>query len=151
MNLHGSFAETLKFILDSFLSPSTHQSIRSQFLRQLLSGSAAAATDLSVFQCSLWLRAPIWLAATLSFAFAVAVNFSITRRYVFRRAEKPVRQTQSQFLRYLLLALSSLGLTQLILFVFAVRMGFPPLPVKALAIPAIFFWNMLAYRYLVFK
>jgi len=142
---------TLRFVWESLRHPSRDGTLAAQAVRQGLSGSVTTLTDLAVFQLCLWGGLAIWLSAAVSFVFALLANFLGMRWYVFGDVARQRRNKASQAALYILVALSSLGIIQAWLWVFAVRAGFPPLLVKAAGVPVVFLWTVLAGRFVFAK
>lgn len=117
----------------------------------MLSGTVATGIDLAVFQLSLWAGWAIPKAATISFCFAVVVNFILSRLYVYGNVDKQKHLARTQFIFFVLAAFVSLGLTQLMLLILAIHLGLLPILAKILAVPVVFIWTLLAGRYLVFS
>lgn len=141
----------IRFVVDRIYSQTENISICLQVLRQILSGALATLTDVIMFQVSLWLGVQVMVAAVISWVFALVVNFCVTRYYVFGQIEKQKFNWLFQFLMYIPAALVSLGIIQVMLFVFVIKIGYHPLLVKILSIPVVFVWTVCSSRYLVFK
>ena len=142
---------TPRFVWESLRHPSRDGSLAAQAVRQGLSGLFATLTDLVVFQLCLWGGLAIWLSASVAFVFALLANFAGMRWYVFGDVVRQRRNRANQGVLFILVALASLGIIQAWLWVFAVKAGFPPLPVKAVSVPVVFLWTVLAGRFVFTK
>lgn len=122
-----------------------------QAVRQTLSGAITTSLDLLVFQIGLCAGVPVLVSALLSFCVAVITNFCITRYYVFGDVKRQRKSFRTQFFIYLPLCLVSLALTQVILIIFNLHLGWPPLLVKIMAVPVVLLWTVIAGRFIVFN
>jgi putative flippase GtrA len=141
---------SIRDVLDSLLRPSQSAGLQAQATRQALSGSVATGVDLLTFKLGLAVDLTPALAATFSSAAGASVNFLITRHYVYGGVDQ-AKKAWTQFLLYVPAVLISLGLVQLMLAVFHLWLGFPPMPVKIASVPVVFVWTVLSGKYLIFN
>jgi putative flippase GtrA len=138
-------------LLNSLIRPDKSDNIKGQAFRQIISGFTATAADLAVFKLELILGVQVLEAALVSAGVSTLVNFTITRYYVFSQVDRQKKQLKLQFLLYIFTVLVSVGLIQLILFVFNIKLGFDPFLVKIGAVPFVYVWTILSGKYFVFN
>ncbi|MDR2442393.1 MAG: GtrA family protein [Deltaproteobacteria bacterium] len=141
----------LRLIVDSIFRPSASDSLKSQAIRQVVSGAAATAADLIVFKIGLILSIPVPCTALISGFSGAVINFLITRHYVFGHIDKQKKGVWTQFAMYIPAVLVSMGLTQLILLVFHLWLNFDPMLVRIAAIPVVYVWTVLCGKYIIFN
>jgi putative flippase GtrA len=138
-------------LTSNLLRPDKSDNIKGQAVRQIISGLTATLSDLAVFKLGLTLGIKILIAALISAVVSTVVNFSITKYYVFGQINRQKKRTRTQFIIYIFTVLVSVGLTQLILFIFSIKFGFDPMLVKVAAVPFIYIWTVLSGKYIVFN
>jgi putative flippase GtrA len=141
---------SVRSILSDLFNPNKSDNIQGQAVRQVVSGAVSTLADLICFKLFLVLGLPVLLAALCSVVLAGTINFCITRRYVFGQVERQNKSLRIQFLFYIPTVLVSAGLTQLILVVFNVWLGFGPMLVRISAVPVVYVWTVLSGKYIVF-
>jgi putative flippase GtrA len=138
-------------LMSNLLSPNKSDNIKGQAVRQIISGLTATLCDLAIFQLGLSIGINIFAAALISMTISTVVNFTITRYYVYSQVDRQKRAVKSQFLLYIFTVLVSVGLTQLILLIFSINLGFDPMLVKIGSVPFIYLWTLLSGKYIVFS
>jgi putative flippase GtrA len=123
---------------------------RAQFVRFALTGALVAAVYFAVTTALIVSGTPAQLAVRLAYVCAIALHFTINRRFVFSSSSGYAFHLSSQGGRYLLVAVSAYGLTALVV-ALAGRADFPELLV-ALATPVAFTaFNFFVLRSWVFR
>lgn len=91
---------------------------------------------------------PVWyfLAAAISFMTAVLANYILASRYVFNTHTNP-----KHFSVFFLIALSTLTLNQLAMYIFVEYLLLGVILSKCLTLPFTFVWNFVWNKTLVFK
>jgi len=117
-------------------------------LEQASVGALSAIFDLAIFKLNLALGLSPLTAAPISWFVALTVYFLAMRFWVYRDEKNNYRQIWSQFGLFSISALGTLGLTQLILYIFVVKLGNPPFLVKFLSLPVIFCWSFILCRFI---
>lgn len=144
-------SDLLKRITKSLSRPAECQTLKDQAIRQAASGAAATLADISAFKLCLVIGLHVLIAALISMTLALLVNFAISRRYVFGEVELQKKRAMVQLALYVPAALAAIGLTQLVLYVFNMRLGMDPMLVKIfVAVPLVFLWTLLCGKYLLF-
>jgi putative flippase GtrA len=138
-------------LANSLLRPDKSDNIKGQAFRQIISGFTATVCDLAVFKIGLIFGVNVLVAALLSAAASTVVNFTITKYYVYSQVDRQKKGIKSQFVLYIFTVLVSVGLTQLILLVFNIKLGFDPMLVKVGAVPFVYIWTVLSGKYIVFN
>ncbi|MDR1520300.1 MAG: GtrA family protein [Planctomycetota bacterium] len=141
----------LKSIRNLLSNPKWNSPGAARALRQAVSGSCSTAADLLAFQSLLWIGVPVLLAALISFCLAFAVNFCGMRHYVHGEVEKQRKNVVAQLVLTFLASLVSLSFIEGMLMLFSLRLGWPPLLVKILALPPVFVWTLFAGRFIIFN
>jgi putative flippase GtrA len=135
----------------SIFRPSQNQRFGSQFVRQILSGALATSVDLLVFHIGLAWSLSAQAAALISVFSGAVVNFLITRYYVFGHIQEQKKDILTQITFYIPAVLVSLGLTQLIIYVFHNQLGWNPMLVRAGAVPVVYLWTVLCGKFIIFN
>jgi putative flippase GtrA len=143
--------EQFKDIFRSLWHPAQSDPLKAQAIRQVASGFAATIVDLLFFKIGLIFGVNVLIAAFFSASLATVVNFLITRYYVFGHVSEQKIRALAQFALYIPAVLVSMGLTQLILLVFNIWIGFDPMLVKIAAIPVVYIWTVICGKYIIFK
>lgn len=127
----------------------SHHHVLAQMIRYGMVSAIALAVDLAVLVLCVevfGLR-PV-LAASISFACGIVVNFLCTRSWVF--AHKQHDQRRVEFGLFLLVGITGLGLNALIIWLLDDVVGLHYLPAKLVATAAVFFWNFFLRRQFVY-
>jgi putative flippase GtrA len=140
-----SFTDWLKNLL-SFERPAN---LQSQFARFAFTGALTAGLDfllliLLVERFSI----QYLLAGGVSFVAAVALNYVISRAWVFKGSQYSL---PTEFLGFFATSGLGLGLNQLILWVFVGSLSIDYRISKAVSILAVTFWNYVSKKYFVFR
>jgi putative flippase GtrA len=138
-------------LISSLLKPDKSDNIKGQAARQIISGFAATVCDLTVFKIGLTLGINVLIAALIAAAASTVVNFTITKFYVFSQVDRQKKKTRIQFILYIFTVLISVGLTQVILIIFNIKLDIDPMLVKIGAVPFIYIWTVLSGKYIVFN
>jgi putative flippase GtrA len=120
------------------------------FIKYFIVGGAAALVDLGGF---LWLTSSLriqWFAAACtSFTLATLVNYILSITFVFRSGVR-FRRHQEVALVFLV-SLVGLACNQIVLGLMIVQVGLPKVEAKLAATSAVFIWNYMARKHLVFS
>ncbi len=119
-----------------------------RFARYFLVGGTSAVVDIGLFLILIRLGISYQLAGVLGFIVATAVNFILSKHYVFHdRQGVGFRKMIATYL------VSSVGLllNQLILWIGIEQFFLAPLLAKLVATGMVFFWNYFIRNYYVFK
>jgi putative flippase GtrA len=114
--------------------------------RYVITGGTAAVVDLLGFRVLLSIALPIGLAAVASWLIAAFVNYSLTSRFVFRRAT-----SHKGRLHFLVGAAIGLCINAGVTLLFAEQFGLDPLPSKLIGIGTAFILNFFINLLWVFK
>ena len=137
---------------DALLLKGAAESAVSTLIRQLAAGMATTLVDLTAFHILLSRAGTAILSASaISFCLALTINYLLGSRYVYRRADGSAHTISARsFFLYAATALISLGLTQAIVWLIAVRLGVWPISAKIAAVAAAFLWTFWASKNLIF-
>jgi putative flippase GtrA len=138
-------------LASNLLRPDKSDNIKGQAFRQILSGFTATVCDLAVFKIGLDYGLNVLVAALIAMAASTVVNFTITKYYVYSQVERQKKGIKYQFALYIFTVLVSVGLTQLILLIFNIKLGFDPMLVKIGAVPIVYIWTVISGKYIVFN
>jgi putative flippase GtrA len=118
--------------------------------RYFVVGGISAVFDISLFFVFAKLLGYHYLAvSTVTFVFAVALNYTLSVRYVFTSGVRFSRG-QELALVYLVSAIG-LGLHLLVLYVAVDKLGVELMLSKFVATGSVFMWNFLVRNYFVFR
>jgi putative flippase GtrA len=118
--------------------------------RYFVVGGISAVFDISLFFVFAKLLGYHYLAvSTVTFVFAVALNYALSVRYVFTSGVRFSRG-QELALVYLVSAIG-LGLHLLVLYVAVDKLGVELMLSKFVATGSVFMWNFLVRNYFVFR
>src|SRR4051812_41144768 len=113
-------------------------------------GGISAVFDISLFYVFAKLLGYHYLAvSTVTFVFAVAINYTLSVRYVFTSGVRFSRR-QELALVYLASAIG-LGLHLLVLYLAVDKLGVELMLSKFVATGSVFLWNFLVRNYFVFR
>jgi putative flippase GtrA len=119
-----------------------------EILRYFFVGAASACLDILIFVSFIYLLDFIWyFAALISFIFSTALNFYLSKKYVFLNSSSKLRL---QFFLICIVSIIALTLNYLILYLTIDLMKFTIIYSKFLAIIGCFFFNYLLRKYFVF-
>ena len=124
--------------------------LRSDFTRYVLVSMAALALDLAVLSACLRLGGlDLPLSASIGFSAGAVLAYVLSTRWVFRhRAYRDAPRLE--FAMFVAIGLAGLGVTQLVLWVGAGRMGLLPEAVKFAAAAVTFLFNYAVRKTLLF-
>ena len=130
------------------LTPTTNGFL--QFVRYLFVGGIATVADWGAL--FLLTRAGLHysVSAAIAFVLGLAVNFLLSKRFVFRASEARVRPV-AEFLSYAAIGLVGLGLTEGIMWLFTERIGLHYMLSKAIATALVLVWNYAARKIAIYK
>ena len=130
-----------------FLSPTQNGFL--QFFRYAFVGGIAALVDWgTLFLLTDGLHLHYLVSAILAFAAGLAVNFLLSKRFVFR-AQTARMHPAAEFAAYALIGVIGLGLTELILWLLAPVMHY--MLAKLIATAVVLVWNYAARKLLYQK
>lgn len=139
-------------LLESLLHPRRNGALKDQAVRQMASGAVATLADLCVYKMLLMASAHVLLAALIAVFSGAAVNFTITRYYVYGEVGRQSLPAKIQMLLYAPAVAVAIGITQLILYLLSVRRGLDPMLVRIfVCVPVVYFWTLLSGKYLIFN
>jgi putative flippase GtrA len=142
----------VKQITESLRHPADNNTLKAQVIRQMASGAIATLTDIISFKLGLLIGLHILLSSLLGLSMGAVVNFIITRHYVYGQIERQKKKASTQFLLYIPTVLVTICITQLIMLILCVKLGFDPMLVKVfVAVPLVFLWTLLSGKYLIFN
>lgn len=93
------------------------------------------------------LHVPVLIAAALSFVLAVVNNFLLNKFWTFQNRSRNIRK---QFIKFFLVSLVGLGLTEACMTVFVFLLGIWYIPAKLATSGVVLTWNFLANRFWTF-
>lgn len=142
----------LKTVFDALLLSGDVDKATSRGIRQFFASGITTLTDITIFQTLLWTQlAGILQAAAVGFIAGIIMNYTLGSVYVFRHLTGQKVWDIRRFIVFVICALISLGLTQLIIYILAIRIGILPLAAKLVAVVTLFFWNMWMSRRVIFN
>ena len=141
-----------KAISDALLLKVAAEGTFATVVRQVAAGLMATISDLTTFHFLLsQIGLAILPASVVSFCVGLSINYLLGGRYVYRRADGSASALSAKsFFLYVGVALVSLGLTQAIVWLIAIRLGVWPLAAKFTAVPVVFLWTFWASKTLIF-
>lgn len=119
------------------------------FLKYSVVGALGTAVDLgSLYLFVEFLHLPVLLATALSFLLAVINNFLLNKHWTFQNKSSNI---QKQFIKFLLVSLVGLALTELfmVLFVYGFKIWY--MAAKLMTSGLVLIWNFLANKYWTFR
>ena len=121
-----------------------------QFFRYLFVGGIATITDWCAFYIIDKLN-PEWLyfSTAVSFIAGLSVNYILARHFVF--TESSIDSKFAEFIIYLITGLAGLGLTELLMFILAGKLGIHRMSAKVIATAAVFLWNFGSKKILLYR
>lgn len=117
-----------------------------QFFRYLFVGGAAFVADAG----ALWLLGQILhylAAAAIAFVFGLAVNFALTKLFVFKQAKL---NAAAEFAVFAAIGVIGLGLTELIMYVLTDIAGLYYIISKIIASAVVLIWNFAARKIVLY-
>jgi putative flippase GtrA len=121
-----------------------------QFFRSVFVGGAAFLTDTAVLMLLKSLGVHYLLAAAAGFIIGTALNYILTRHFVFSALE-PRMSRPFEMAVFLAISLVGLGLTELLVWFFAGRLGIIVLLSKTFSAMIVYVWNFLARRFILYR
>jgi putative flippase GtrA len=104
--------------------------------------------DLGILNLLVWFGlGPIW-ANSISFTAAATNSFFWNKFWTFKDHKQDWKK---QLLPFILVAVVGLGLSDIILYIFHVRMGFNLNLVKVASVVVVFWWNFFIPKLFIFK
>lgn len=124
--------------------------VRSEFFRYLLVGGLAFVCDtFTLYSLTQFLKVNYLVSAPIGFLVGTAVNYVLSRRWVFRR--RTVNNTPAELTIFTLIGIVGLGLNELILWVFQSKLGIYYLYAKGVSGVTVFMWNFGARKLALFR
>lgn len=120
-----------------------------QFFRYLLVAVAAFAVDFGTYTILVKVVDihPV-VAATIGFLLGIIVNYLLSIRWVF---DKRSHSARYELIVFTTIGLVGLGLTDMIIWLIAVKAGQDELLAKIIATAIVFFWNFGARKIILFN
>lgn len=145
-------AKAAPLVVDAIMRRGDVDSPPSYGIRHFLASVVTTLLDVSLFQILVWSETtPILWASGVSFCVALVTNYILASGYVYRHLVGTKVWSWPRFLAYSACALVSLGLTQLVIWLLAVRLGLYPLFAKMIAVAVLFFLNLWMARRILFN
>lgn len=121
-----------------------------QFFRYIFVGSIATATDWLVFYITDTAH-PDWLYLSTASAFiaGLLVNYILSKAFVFPGSA--IKNKTIEFLIYFIIGLIGLGLTELIMYIFASQLDLSHMAIKIAATVIVFFWNFGSKKIILYR
>jgi putative flippase GtrA len=114
---------------------SVRQLSESPFLRFAGVGALSTVIDLVILNLLLKVGGSIYIAGALGFFAGFSNGYFFNSRYVFKSA------STSRYVKYFVVSVGGLVITELLLDLFHVRLGLGPNTAKLIAVVVVFFWN----------
>ena len=121
-----------------------------QFFRSIFVGGTAFLTDTAILMLLKSLGVHYLIAAAAGFIIGTALNYYLTGHFVFSALE-PRMSRPFEMTVFLAISLVGLGLTELLVWFFAGRLGLIVLLSKTLAAMIVYIWNFFARRYILYR
>ena len=118
---------------------------QSSFIRFAAVGVLSTALDFLVLNVFLHFGASVYVAGALGFFAGFSNGYLLNSRYVFQQASR------ERYIKYFIVSLGGLLLTELFLDIFHVRIGWSENVAKAIAVVIVFFWNYGLSKWWVFN
>lgn len=137
------------FDLRNLFHTPTHNSFI-QFFRYLFVGGFATVADWAVFYL-LDSTHPEWMYFSTAAAFlaGLGVNYVLSKHFVFPLCSKYHKLTE--FAVYIVTGLIGLGMTELIMFILADKLGVGHMTTKIIATAVVFAWNFGSKKILLYR
>lgn len=124
--------------------------MRREFVRYLLVGGFAFICDTStLFSLTQFLRLNYLLSAPIGFCVGIFVNYVLSRKWVFER--RTLKNTPAEMTVFTLIGVVGLGLNEVILWTFQVKLGIYYLFAKGVSGVVVFMWNFGARKIILFR
>lgn len=135
--------------LYNLFCPPTHNPFV-QFFRYMFVGGIATIVDLGVFYI-LDSNRPEWLYFSTGAAFAAGllVSYLLSKHFVF--TDVAVHSKLTEFLIYFITGIIGLGLSELIMFLFASRLDLNHMLTKIAATAVVFLWNFGSKKIILYR
>ncbi|MBO4331518.1 MAG: GtrA family protein [Oscillospiraceae bacterium] len=131
-----------------FIEPTQDGAV--QFFRSIFVGGAAFLTDTAVLMLLKALGVHYLIAAAIGFIIGTALNYILTRRFVFAALE-PRMSRPFEMTVFLAISLVGLALTELLVWLFAGKLGVVVLLSKTFAAMIVYIWNFFARRFILYR
>ena len=124
--------------------------VRGEFARYLLVGGLAFVCDTStLFSLTQFLKVNYLISAPLGFAVGTAVNYVLSRKWVFQR--RRLANTPAEMTIFTLIGVVGLGLNEAILWIFQAKLGIYYLLGKGVSGVVVLGWNFGARKLALFR
>lgn len=117
------------------------------YIKYLFSGGAAFVAEYSLFSLLVVLDVHLIIANTFSFIVGLVVSFTLNKKVVFGSTG----QTHSQAVKYVVIALINLALSNIVIHVLVTQFDTNPFIGKIIMIAIIACWNYVLFSKIVFK
>lgn len=95
---------------------------------------------------------PLIIAQTVSFGIGFLISFTGSRMFTFKESETNYNHTKkSQLLRYLLLAVVNLIITNILIYLLVEELGILPWVAKIVTMLSVVVWNYIIFSKFIFK
>lgn len=131
-----------------FIEPTQDGAV--QFFRSIFVGGAAFLTDTAILMLLKSVGVHYLIAAAIGFIIGTALNYILTRHFVFAALE-PRMARPFEMTVFLAISLVGLGLTELLVWFFAGKLGIIVLLAKTFAAMIVYIWNFLARRFILYR
>jgi putative flippase GtrA len=110
-------------------------------------GASSTIIDIAVLKLLLLLHVNVYVATALGFLAGLTNGYLLNSRYVFTGG-----MSRRSYTRYFIVSMGGLGLTELLIFLFHVKIAhLSGLEAKVVAIPFVFSWNYSLSKLWAFK
>lgn len=123
-----------------------YRSLVLQFLRYLVGGGSAAASELLSYKILLLSSVAYYIAAPLSGIVGIVVAFLLQKYFVFQKRKDVLRHS----IRYGILTLWNLFAQWVLVITFVEYAGLTPMIAKILGIGCTVSWNFFLYKFFVY-
>lgn len=124
--------------------------VRGEFVRYVIVGGLAFVCDAStLFSLTHFLGVNYLVSAPLGFIVGTAVNYVLSRKWVFQR--RTLKNTPTEMTIFTLIGIVGLGLNEAILWVFQSKLGIYYLFAKGVSGVVVFGWNFGARKLALFR
>jgi putative flippase GtrA len=125
-------------------SQKTQVITESPFLRFAAVGFLSTVLDFAVLNILLKVGASIYIAGAFGFFAGFSNGYACNSKFVFKSASR------KNYLRYFLVSIGGLLITELLLDLFHIRIGLTTNVAKLIAVVVVFFWNYILSKYWAF-
>ncbi len=110
-------------------------------------GVVSTLSDLALFKILVVIGVNVYVATALGFLLGLSIGFAMNGRFVFK-----TEHTTSRYVKYALISLGGLAITELIIHLFHVDLfQLTAFQAKLIAVAVVFFWNYGWSKFWAFK